>query len=118
MAPDEALEEGEAGEDEDEELEELSVAQHIIIEPEFSPVTQQLRDVFDDRFKDPRAIHPDRFLWDYWHIPNQYTLMRTQVSSTTATCALKQQQKSSSEAGHAPAAAAFMMHCACAAGTS
>jgi hypothetical protein len=101
-ATDDAVEEGEEGEEEEEEeeLEELSVAQHIIIESDFSPVTQQLRDVFDDRFKDPRAIHPDRFLWDYWHIPNQYTLMRTQVSGTAASHAPKQQ--SSSEAGQAP----------------
>jgi hypothetical protein len=35
--------------------------------------------VFDDRFQDPRHTSEDRFLWDYFHIPNQYTMHRTQV---------------------------------------
>lgn len=35
--------------------------------------------VFDDRFSDPRHTSEERFLWDYFHIPNQYTMHRTQV---------------------------------------
>lgn len=41
--------------------------------------------VFDDRFQDPRHTSEDRFLWDYFHIPNQYTMHRTQVGATCAT---------------------------------
>ena len=43
-----------------------------------------LRGVFDQRFADPRAIRPERFLWDYWHVPDQYTLVRTQVRLASA----------------------------------
>lgn len=38
--------------------------------------------VFDDRFQDPRRTSEDRFLWDFFHIPNQYTMHRTQVRTT------------------------------------
>lgn len=38
--------------------------------------------VFDERFGDPRATSEERFLWDYFHIPNQYTMHRTQVSNS------------------------------------
>jgi hypothetical protein len=34
--------------------------------PDFSPVSQQLRGVFDERFQDPRHTTQERFLWDYW----------------------------------------------------
>lgn len=43
----------------------------------FYPGAKKLRSVFDERFKDPRIASPDRFAWDYWHIPDQYTLVRT-----------------------------------------
>ncbi len=36
-----------------------------------------LRAVFDERFADPRSTRGDRFAWDYWHVPDQYTLVRT-----------------------------------------
>jgi hypothetical protein len=36
-----------------------------------------LRAVFDAHFDDPRRTHEYRFVWDYWHVPNQYTLLRT-----------------------------------------
>ncbi len=29
------------------------------------------------RFRDPLKTTGDRFVWDYWHVPNQYTLLRT-----------------------------------------
>lgn len=38
---------------------------------------RDLRKVFDARFKDPRKANSDRFVWDYWHIPDQYTALRT-----------------------------------------
>lgn len=36
-----------------------------------------LRDHFDDRFADPRGTRADRFVWDFWHVPGQYTALRT-----------------------------------------
>ncbi|GAX82162.1 hypothetical protein CEUSTIGMA_g9590.t1 [Chlamydomonas eustigma] len=69
-------------EDEDEEeppLEQLSLAQHVITVEKFLPEAQILRDVFDKRFDNPRDISPERFMWDYWHVPDQYTLIRTQA---------------------------------------
>jgi hypothetical protein len=36
-----------------------------------------LREVFDARFADPRSTRGDRFAWDWWHVPGQYTALRT-----------------------------------------
>ena len=36
-----------------------------------------LRAVFDERFAEPRSTRADRFAWDYWHVPGQYTHLRT-----------------------------------------
>lgn len=43
----------------------------------FSAHARELRSYFDKQFADPRALSSSRFAWDYWHIPNQYTLLRT-----------------------------------------
>ena len=43
----------------------------------FAPEAAQLRAVFDERFADPRSTRSDRFVWDYWHVPEQYTHLRT-----------------------------------------
>lgn len=43
----------------------------------FAPEARPLRDVFDERFADPRGTRDDRFVWDYWHVPGQYTALRT-----------------------------------------
>lgn len=62
-------------------LEELSQARHLIVTDTFlaKDLADDLRGVFDERFKDPRSISPERFMWDYWHVPKQYTLVRTQA---------------------------------------
>src|SRR4051812_6733050 len=44
---------------------------------EFSPHAPDLRRHFEERFRDPRRATPDRFVWDYWHIKDQYTFLRT-----------------------------------------
>jgi hypothetical protein len=44
---------------------------------DFFELAEDLRRVFDDRFLEPRALHPARFLWDYWHVPDQFTYFRT-----------------------------------------
>lgn len=36
-----------------------------------------LRAELEARFADPRKATADRFVWDYWHVPGQYTALRT-----------------------------------------
>lgn len=43
----------------------------------FFPRADALRAHFDERFADPRQATGDRFVWDYWHVPGQYTALRT-----------------------------------------
>ena len=43
----------------------------------FYPRAEALRARFDARFGDPKQVSGDRFVWDYWHVPDQYTLLRT-----------------------------------------
>lgn len=49
----------------------------ITIEKNFSKVAKALRSTFDAKFADPRDTRSDRFVWDYWHIENQYSVLRT-----------------------------------------
>ncbi len=37
----------------------------------------ELRRVFDSNFADPLKVHSQRFVWDFWHVPNEYSLLRT-----------------------------------------
>jgi hypothetical protein len=50
---------------------------HYILRDRFFPQAKGLRAQFDRRFGDPRAGASNRFVWDYWHVPGQYTLVRT-----------------------------------------
>lgn len=43
----------------------------------FAPEADGLRAHFDARFEDPRETRDDRFVWDLWHVPGQYTALRT-----------------------------------------
>jgi hypothetical protein len=52
-------------------------ASHILVEDRFSTHAKNLRRFYDQAFTDPRDSHSKRFVWDYWHVPDQYTLMRT-----------------------------------------
>lgn len=36
-----------------------------------------LRAVYDGNFSDPLQTQPERFQWDYWHVPGEYTVLRT-----------------------------------------
>jgi hypothetical protein len=38
---------------------------------------KQLRKVFENKFSDPKKTNSNRFVWDFWHVPDQYTLLRT-----------------------------------------
>jgi hypothetical protein len=49
----------------------------VIVVDRFAPEADALRATFDERFEDPRSTRADRFVWDYWHVPGQYTALRT-----------------------------------------
>lgn len=43
----------------------------------FYPGAKRLREVFDRRFSDPLRAGAERFVWDYWHVPGEFTQLRT-----------------------------------------
>ncbi len=49
---------------------------HLIKDGFFSQ-SSELRAHFEERFAEPRSTARNRFVWDYWHVPGQYTLLRT-----------------------------------------
>lgn len=53
------------------------MSRSVIVVDRFAPEATALRDVFDERFADPRSTRGDRFVWDWWHVPGQYTALRT-----------------------------------------
>jgi len=53
------------------------VAKSVVIVDRFAREASALRAVFDDRFAEPRRARADRFVWDWWHVPGQYTHLRT-----------------------------------------
>ena len=78
---------GAAEEEEDAPVADIEIPEkptHVRIHDDFLPLAKEtpgsaesLRAVFDAHFDDPRRTHEYRFVWDYWHVPNQYTLLRT-----------------------------------------
>lgn len=55
-----------------------STADHVLVMDSFleDQTASGLRGTFHDRFSKPREGNPDRFVWDWWHVPDQYTLVR------------------------------------------
>lgn len=49
----------------------------LLVVDRFAPEAKKLRSHFDARFDNPREAKADRFVWDFWHVPSQYTLLRT-----------------------------------------
>lgn len=49
----------------------------VLVVDQFAPEAETLRATFDARFAEPRQARADRFVWDYWHVPGQYTALRT-----------------------------------------
>ncbi|HEY5921829.1 MAG TPA: hypothetical protein VIV11_09180 [Kofleriaceae bacterium] len=49
----------------------------VVIVDRFAPEARALRSTFDERFAEPRSTRADRFVWDWWHVPGQYTALRT-----------------------------------------
>lgn len=54
----------------------VPVRRRLVID-RFSPEAPALRAHFDERFAEPRQTRDDRFVWDLWHVPGQYTALRT-----------------------------------------
>ena len=52
---------------------------HVHTVPNFLDrrIAQRLRGNYDEKFANPSKVSSDRFCWDYWHVPGQYTQMRT-----------------------------------------
>jgi hypothetical protein len=55
----------------------MAEAWPVRIVPDFFEGAREMRAVFDARFEAPRHGHPDRFVWDFWHVGDQYTYVRT-----------------------------------------
>jgi hypothetical protein len=45
--------------------------------PSFFAEADAMRGVFDQRVGPSRGADPARFVWDYWHVPGQYSYFRT-----------------------------------------
>jgi len=54
-----------------------SASRSVLVVDRFAPEAETLRGAFDERFGEPRSTRADRFVWDYWHVPGQYTALRT-----------------------------------------
>ncbi|MBP6630910.1 MAG: 2OG-Fe(II) oxygenase [Kofleriaceae bacterium] len=52
------------------------VARRRLSTGELAPHARVLRAEFDQRMADPRRASVGRFAWDWWHVPDQYTLLR------------------------------------------
>ena len=68
--------------DNDEEIPDIEIPErpdHVRLVDGFLPAADAgaLRAVFDGHNDDPRRTHEYRFVWDYWHVPGQYTQLRT-----------------------------------------
>lgn len=49
----------------------------LLVVDRFADEARTLRSHFDARFADPRRATADRFVWDLWCVPDQYTALRT-----------------------------------------
>ncbi len=50
---------------------------HFLTVDNFYAGAKGLRAEFDANFADPLRTHAGRFVWDYWHVPGEYTHLRT-----------------------------------------
>jgi hypothetical protein len=53
------------------------LVRRLTIVDRFAPEGRLLRAHLDARFEDPRKAPASRFVWDLWHVPGQYTALRT-----------------------------------------
>ena len=50
---------------------------HVIVVDDFFAGAGELRRAYDERLGDPYGGSRERFVWDYFHVPDQYTYIRT-----------------------------------------
>lgn len=50
---------------------------HALIVDSFTKHGPSLRTHYTERVGNPKETNSNRFVWDYWHVPDQYTLVRT-----------------------------------------
>lgn len=50
---------------------------YVRIEDRFYPEAKGLRKHFDEQFANPLDVHENRFVWDFWNVPDQYCHLRT-----------------------------------------
>lgn len=50
---------------------------YTFIEDNFYSRAPGLRSYFEGVFENPHRARAERFCWDFWHVPRQYTLLRT-----------------------------------------
>jgi hypothetical protein len=54
-----------------------SPVRRLCVVPDFFAQAKEMRAVFDERMRRERSRGPESFIWDYWHVPGQYTYLRT-----------------------------------------
>lgn len=50
---------------------------HFLTVDQFSKVAPQMRQTFEQKFDAKNAGGNDRFVWDFWYVPDQYRMVRT-----------------------------------------
>ena len=56
---------------------EVTFKRQLATADDFFPDAGQMRRVYDERLGTRRAAPRKRFVWDYWHVPDQYTYIPT-----------------------------------------
>lgn len=49
----------------------------LLVVDQFASEAKALRTHFEERFSEPRRATTNRFVWDLWNVPGQYTALRT-----------------------------------------
>jgi 2OG-Fe(II) oxygenase superfamily len=55
----------------------MTNSRHVMTVDDFLPNADEMRRYFEERLGDLGSMRKGRFVWDYWHVPNQYTYIRT-----------------------------------------
>lgn len=50
---------------------------NFLVQKNFYPAYRSLRSEFEENFRDSKATHQKRFVWDFWYDEDQYHLIRT-----------------------------------------
>jgi hypothetical protein len=58
-------------------LKEPATQRRLLTVDRFFDEAGEMRKVFDERLGNQRSSSRERFVWDYWHVPDQYTYIRT-----------------------------------------